>query len=263
MADRRSPLRFFLLVFVLSIPFAVLGSVTPFQLMPGIPVSALGFVCPVTAAAILVYRENGFPGVRALLGRSLDFHRIRRKVWYLPALFLAALVTLLAYALMRVSHHPVAPLRLSLAAPALFLVFFIAAEGEELGWSGYATDPLQARFGPLLAAILLGGVWAAWHIVAMVQAGQSPAWIAWGCLDMVATRVIMVWLYDAAGNSVFAVALYHAMANLSGKTIFPGGSYPAERVISLILVAVAGCVALGFGRTGSSWRSTSMSGKVA
>jgi uncharacterized protein len=212
--------------------------------MPGIPVSALGFVCPVSAAAILVYRENGLAGVRELLVRSLDYHRARRKLWFLPVLFLAPAVTLLTYAVLRLTGQPVSPVRLGLAIPILLLIFFIAAQGEELGWSGYAIDPLQARFGPLPAAILLGVIWAAWHIVAMVQAGQSPGWIAWGCLDMVATRVIMVWLYRAAGGSVFAVALYHAMANLSGKTIFPGGSYAAERVISLILVAVAGCVVL-------------------
>jgi membrane protease YdiL (CAAX protease family) len=126
----------------------------------------------------------------------------------------------------------------------LFLVFFIAALGEELGWSGYAIDPMQARYGALGGAILLGIVWAVWHIVAMVQGGQSPAWIAWGCLDMVATRALMVWLYNNTGKSVFAVALYHATANLSTKTIFPGGSYHAERIITLILVVVAGLVAL-------------------
>jgi hypothetical protein len=62
----------FLLVFALSLLVAVLGTVTGLQLMPGIPVSALGFICPVTAASILVWRESGSAGVRALLERSFD-----------------------------------------------------------------------------------------------------------------------------------------------------------------------------------------------
>jgi hypothetical protein len=64
---------------------------------------------------------------------------------------------------------------------------------------------------------------------------------------MVATRVLMVWLYNNTGKSVFTVALYHASANVSTKTIFPGGSYHAERIISLILVVAAGLVALVWG----------------
>ena len=48
----RSPLAFFLLVAVLSVPFAVLGEATELQLYPGIPVAALAFVCPVTAASM-------------------------------------------------------------------------------------------------------------------------------------------------------------------------------------------------------------------
>jgi membrane protease YdiL (CAAX protease family) len=216
--------------------------------MPGIPVSALGFVCPVTAAVILVWRESGAAGVRALLARSFDYRRIPSQLWYAPALLLMPAVTVLAYGLMRVMGEPLAPSRFSAVGTAvLFLIFFIAALGEELGWSGYAIDPMQARYGALRAAILLGIVWAAWHIVAMVQGGQSPAWIAWGCLDMVATRVLMVWLYNNTGKSVFAVALYHATANVSTKTIFPGGSYHAERIISLILVAAAGLVAWVWG----------------
>jgi hypothetical protein len=64
---------------------------------------------------------------------------------------------------------------------------------------------------------------------------------------MLAIRVIMVWLYNDTGRSVFAVALYYAAANVSTKTIFPGGSYHADRIISVMLVVVAGVVVLVWG----------------
>jgi hypothetical protein len=94
------------------------------------------------------------------------------------------------------------------------------------------------------AALLPGVIGALWHVIAMVQTGQSAAWIAWGCLDMVATRVLMVWIYTGAGKRVLAVALYHPIANLSIKTLFPGESYEAERLVSLILVSEAVSVIL-------------------
>ncbi len=73
---RRLPLTFFLLVVALSIPFWLIGVVTRRELLPGIPVSALWIVSPVTAAAILVYQEKKSAGVTELPKRSFDLlHR--------------------------------------------------------------------------------------------------------------------------------------------------------------------------------------------
>src|SRR5271157_4440853 len=76
----RSPLKFFLLVFALSLPFFLAGALTTVQLLPGLPVSSLMFLCPVTAALIFVYRENKTVGVTELLKRSFDYKRIRAKI---------------------------------------------------------------------------------------------------------------------------------------------------------------------------------------
>lgn len=47
-----SPLKFFLLVFALSIPFWLAGAATGLRLLPRLPGAALMFVCPATAALI-------------------------------------------------------------------------------------------------------------------------------------------------------------------------------------------------------------------
>jgi hypothetical protein len=80
---RRSPLRFFLLVFALSIPFWLLGTFVGYQMLPGVPVSALMFVCPVTAILILVfasYEEFGILPVEIIStstrGPSLHYVRL-------------------------------------------------------------------------------------------------------------------------------------------------------------------------------------------
>ena len=247
-SDPRSPLAFFALVAALSVPFAILGSVTRLQLMPGIPISALGFVCPMTAAAILSYREGGRAGVVALFRRSLEFKRSFSLVWVLPVVLLMPLVALATFLHMCSANipHPAPHFPLP-ASSILFAAFLIAALGEEIGWSGYAIDPMQQRSTALGASVLLGIIWAAWHIVAMVQTGQSPPWIAWGCLDMVATRIIMVWIYDNTSRSVLAVVVFHAIANLTFKSIFPGGSYQSERIISVLLTIIAIAVSLVFG----------------
>src|SRR5262245_24409880 len=72
----------------------------------------------------------------------------------------------------------------------MFLALFVAALGEELGWSGYAIDRMQARWNALAASLLLGLLWAAWHWVPLIQAHRPAAWIAWWSLYTVALRVV-------------------------------------------------------------------------
>jgi membrane protease YdiL (CAAX protease family) len=246
--QRRSPLKFFLLVFALSIPFALIGAVTGLQLFPGIPVVTLAFACPTMAAAILSYRENGTTAVAQLLRRSFDYQRIGAKIWFVPIILLMPGVYALTYELMRVMGFPLAtPQLLVLAAVVLLLAFFIMALGEELGWMGYAIDPMQGRWNAFQAGILLGLVWAGWHSLAIVQDGQSPAFIAWAWLDMVGIRVLAVWLYNNTGKSVFAISLLHVTGNLKW-ILFPGGfSYDAQLIESLIVAVAAAIVTVVWG----------------
>jgi membrane protease YdiL (CAAX protease family) len=241
-------MKFFLLVFALSIPFWLAGAATGLQLLPGLPVAALMFVCPVTAALILVYGENKTAGVIALLKRSFDYERIRSKVWYAPILLLMPGVTVLSYGLMRLIGAPVpTPQFPAATAIAMFIMFFIAALGEELGWSGYITDPMQHRWGALQAGILIGMVWAAWHFVPLVQAHRSPVWIAWWSLGTVTTRIVMVRLYNNTGKSVFGVALFHAMINLCWQLFPIHGSYFDPRLNGLIMALIAAIVTVVWG----------------
>lgn len=245
---KKSPLKFFVFVFALIIPFWVLGAVTGIQLLPGVPIAALAFVCPVTAAMILEYRENKGTGVRALLKRSFDFKRIKVKGWYVPVLLLYPTVLALSFFVMRLTRMNVPAPSISVpSALLLCVVCFILALGEELGWSGYVIDPMQDRWGALKASLVLGSIWAVWHYVALVQAHNSVTWIAWWTLLTVAARVIMVWLFNNTGKSVFAMALFHMTLNV-GWQLFPvNGSFFDPRVTGLSMAAVATIVVIVWG----------------
>lgn len=249
----RSPLKFFLLVFALSVPFLLIGAATEVQLSRDLPVSALIFLVPVIAASILVYREDGAAAVTELLQRSFDYRRIGSRAWYGPIVLLVPGVYALTYVVMRVMGLPLPSVQFPLLAGlGASLVYFIAAMCEELGWMGYAIDPMQERWSALYASILLGLVWSPFHLVPLLQHGRSLVWIAWWSLSTMSLRVLFVWIYNSTGKSVFAVAVTHALTNLSNVGPFldfgPGGyPYDAQRISALIVTFAAAIVAITWG----------------
>ena len=253
----RAPFAFVVLLFAISVPFWLVGAISGSELLPGLPVSALMAVCPVLAALSLAYREERGPGVVRLLKRSFDFDRVRPRSWFVVIALLVPAMTVATYWIMRWLQLPLPPPRISVPAAIGMLVGFLAfGLAEELGWTGYATEPLQARYGALGAAIVLGVVWAAWHVVPLIQAHRSPDWIASWSLGTVGNRVIMVWLFNRAGRSVFGAALYHDMLNVSWQLFPNGGSHYDPRVSGLVIAAVAALVAVPALRRPSSGHVT-------
>jgi uncharacterized protein len=229
---------FLVLVFVLLIPFLVLEALHPVEILPGLPLSALGAFTPALAALILTYKQDHLSGVRGLLGRSFDFKRIKSLAWFLLILLIAPAIAVFAYGILRVTGVPLPdPTRWTLAIVPLFILLFIAALGEEIGWTGYATEPLLQRWGTLVASIVLGVIWAAVHFIPLTQVGRSVEWIAWWSLGTISYRVIMTWLYVHSGKSLFGAAVFHAMINLSWQ-LFPNhGSHYDPRIFSLVAFA--------------------------
>ncbi len=244
----RPVLKFFLLVFALSVPFWLIGGATDLQLMPGLSISALMTFCPMAAALMLAHREENAAGVSKLLRRSFDFKRITAKRWYAPILLLMAAVHAAVYGLMRWLDLPVPAPQVSLLPTLLmFGAFFVGALGEELGWSGYITGPMQQRWNALQTAAMLGMVSALWHLVPLLLMQRTPSWIAWWCLYTVAARILIVWLYNNTGSSVFAVALFHATVNLSWMLFPIYGSHFDMRLGGLVMAAVAAAVVVVWG----------------
>jgi len=173
------PAAFFSLTFLLSLPFYVLHALAHLRILgkPEIgPAYAVLFTgTPLVSAAILASRGQGRGGVKQLLRRTFDFKRITVRRWYAPVLFLAPLIFLLSIGGMFLYGAPLPPSMAPLIAlPAVFLFFFLLATGEEVGWMGYAFEPMQTRAGALRAALVLGVVWALWHVPFFVFMMPDP-----------------------------------------------------------------------------------------
>ena len=234
-------LQFFLLVFALSVPFWVFGG-TPLPGAPlDLPVSALQAFTPLVAAAILIHREDGRAGVRRLCKRAVSPEGITT-AWYAPMILMMPGVMILAYGIMRLAGMPLPEPEVPLlTAPVLFAVFFVGAAAEEMGWMGYAIDPMQQRWSALTAAGVLGSVWAVWHVVPLLQAGRSAPWIAWWAVSTVAMRILIVWLYNNTDRSVFAATVFHAMIVVA-NSLFPNHGSHYDPAVAGPLLAIGAAV---------------------
>ncbi|MET9343937.1 type II CAAX endopeptidase family protein [Nonomuraea sp. NPDC003804] len=250
---RKSPPALFVLIFGLSLPFWVVGALveSPEGMPMGLPVSALMFVAPLVAAVILSAREHGRAGVGELLRRAVDHRKIESRAWLTVAVLLMPAVLLLSYGVLSLRGDALPPAAISWASvPVLLVLFLVAAAAEELGWMGYAVDPLRARWGATVAGVVIGAVWGLWHVVPWAQT-HAPGWVAGQFLMTVALRVVMVRVYVNAGGSVLTSIVVHAMTNL-GIALFPrDGSHFDPVVTGVIVTAVAVAVTLG---AGTRWR---------
>ena len=237
--DERSPLSFVVLVFALSVPLWLLGWKYRVEILPGLPLSAIMVVAPVAAALMLVARQSGRAAVLAHLAKSFDARRIAPRYWYLPIILLQPAIAVASYGLMRALQVPLPSPQLSLtAAILLFALFFVTALCEESGWSGYLIDPLQERFGALRASLILGTIWAVWHLLPLLQVGRAWDWIGWWTLATVAARVLQTWLYNNTSKSVFGATLFHAMSNVSWQ-LFPNRGSHYDPHITGVLLAIS------------------------
>lgn len=239
--DNLSPLKFFLIVYGLSIPFWILGFVVPdfTKLLPiQLPISALMTFCPLIAAVILVYKKEKMRGVKELLTQSYDFKKIKGLKWYILIIFLLPLMTILSYGYLyyvkgELSTEPSLPF---FTICIFFIVYFVGAIGEEIGWSAYVMETMQNKYGAILSSIFLGLIWAIWHIIPWSQMYQTASWIFWQSISTVFLRVIMVWIFNNSGKSVFGMVLFHTMINISPYLIPNNGVHYDPFIFSLLLL---------------------------
>jgi membrane protease YdiL (CAAX protease family) len=240
---RRAPLlAFFVLAYAASaVALAVIGW-PRLDGTGGQPVAAL-VMFPVIVIAVGL---AGLGMTTVTEGRQgLQRLRVRMTHWRLGRWWLVLLVPpvgmlLVLTALQRFVSPSYAP---------HFLVFGIAAGilaglFEEMGWTGFAFPRMSARLGALVGALVLGLLWALWHFPVVDSLGAaSPHGSAWPLFFgafaavLVATRVLIAWLYANTG-SVLGAQLLHAASTGSLVVLSPSAVSPEQEALWYLAYAV-------------------------
>ncbi|PYP47669.1 MAG: hypothetical protein DMD42_02170 [Gemmatimonadetes bacterium] len=234
--------KFFVLTYAVMwscfIPVAAAG--IPAYAPLGAVLLLLGTFAPSLVAVWLTARAEGDSGLRALLGGVLRWQVAAG--WYLFALAYIPAIKLTVALVHRLAtgawpRFGDEPWYGILAAIAFSTPF---QAGEEIGWRGYALPRLATRFGLARASVLLGFIWAAWHlpqffIPEVDTYGQSFFVYA---LQVTALSVAMAWLYARTNGSLLLVMLLHAAVN-NAKDIVPSALPGANSTFGLSASLVA------------------------
>ena len=105
---------------------------------------------------------------------------------------------------------------LLLAALNVLLIFLVGGPlSEEFGCRGFALPVLQERWRWRVASLMLGVVWATWHLPLFFSAGnlQSDWPFMWFALSVVAASVLFSWLFNRSHGSVVPVLMLHTAVN--------------------------------------------------
>lgn len=184
----------------------------------GIPTLILipGAFSPSLVALALTVWNSAMPGVKSLL-RGFLVWRVGVQ-WYLFALFyMAAIVLAVAIEFVLTgssrplfnSHQWIVLVSATLARGG-WRVFVRAS--EEIGWRGYALPRLAERFGLGRASLILGPLWAVWHLpLFLTPMSESyhqsfPQYV----LEVTAISVAFAWLYSNTRCSLLLVTLMHS-----------------------------------------------------
>jgi len=115
---------------------------------------------------------------------------------------------------------------------------------EEPGWRGFALPRLQARFGPVAGSILLGTLWACWHLPAfLIHFVNVPVWAF--TIILVTVSVFLTWGTNLSGSSVIVPIMMHATFNTSSRLLAGLCQGVPTRQPELPLYLVAGAAAAG------------------
>ena len=196
--------------------------------LPAALVILLQTLGPTVAALTMAGVLEGPAGRRRLLAQVRMWRVARR--WYLFALVgvpAACLAVALIVPGAFVGLGDQSAVALGLSFVALIVVGFVSGPlFEEPGWRGFALPRLQTQMGALPGTLVLGALWAVWHLPqylvpewANENGGLDPVLVVTFLLMVIAISPIMTWLFNRTRGSLFLVMLAHASIN-AALTVF-------------------------------------------
>ncbi|MBN2230868.1 MAG: CPBP family intramembrane metalloprotease [Candidatus Thorarchaeota archaeon] len=218
----------------------------------------IGGTGPLVSALILVGFKDGTVGIRKLLSRMVQTRSI--KIKWLSLSVLIIFIPVITASILEIVFLG------TWTAMTNAIVFFsgfsiwtisiifnlIAVILEEPGWRGLALDSLQKQYNAVRSSIIVGIIWAAWHLPLFVMPGTYQEAIGLGTIGfwlymgaIPATSILISWFYNNSNNSILAAMVFHLLNNLAGEIFSLDVILEIPRVLVSYLIVL--CVIYYFG----------------
>jgi len=202
-----------------------------------------GFVPSATALALTGIIE-GKNALRAMFRRALQFKIGLR--WYLLILTVVLVGTsgkILINALCG-SEFNFSLFRSQF--PNLLPLLIAGPISEEFGWRGYLLSKLQERWSATSCSIVVGMVWAFWHLPLFYIVGTSQCELhlpfSGFLVGLVSVSVIMTWLNNNTSGSIWTAIVFHWLYTYVSQVVSSGvkhtSAYDWLEFLPYLVVAV-------------------------
>lgn len=243
---------FFTLTFLIAWSIWLpLGILAPGNILLTLP----GAWAPTFSALILIGLSDGLGGVREFIKKVFRW-RVGFQ-WYLIVLFGVAVIAYLAIGLGTLFGVPAPEITLPNGLPREALIGFLpifflinifvgGPLAEDIGWRGYILPKMRERMTALNASLIIGVLWAVWHLPFFIFPGWNAATgnipFHWFALLTTSWSVLFAWVYVNT-ESVLMPVLFHAAINTTLGTLgvlgqSNGGQMPLLLNIALTWLAV-------------------------
>jgi membrane protease YdiL (CAAX protease family) len=194
----------------------------------------IGAISPGLTAIFITAKTQGSEGVKLLISK-ISFKNTG-VMWYIFALTFIALIKGLAALVFFLLYNSWPQFG---AVPWYVMLGGIAVSmwvqaGEEIGWRGYALPLMSKKFGLAMSGVLLGIIWAVWHLpLFYLEAADTfhqsfPLYL----LQVTGLSVIMAWLFWKVQGNLLPLMVFHAAIN-NTKDIVPSASKASSSPFTL------------------------------
>lgn len=172
------------------------------------PLVILAIYSPGFAAVFLVLQTGGLKALGSFFQRLTIWRA--PLVWWLFLILGIPAIVYTGAAIKGTTGEPFPFFPWYQALPAMAMALFLGPI-EEFGWRGFALPLLQRKFTPFWAGLILGVIWALWHIPSFLFSGMPQS--TWSAgpyfLGIISISVILTPLFNASKGSLLIAVLYH------------------------------------------------------
>jgi hypothetical protein len=175
-------------------------------------------------AIFLTWKQERLPGLRTLGRRILQFKL--GWCWYVFTFLIVIAGTAGQLTINRLLGNTFDG-HLFWAQLGSFLpLLIIGPLSEEIGWRGYALERLQTRWNALTSSLIVGLVWALWHLPLFMMVGTSQhelgvPFIGF-LIKLTASSILYTWLYNNTKQSLWSAILLHWLYTYAAQVLSSG-----------------------------------------